>query len=121
MDIKSYNKALCEQCKRTFNFAFINEIDPADEEICFCNDTDTVKYKLVAKKDKLSLFFYFVDLENVWANIEQYFRATYYKSSLPINLDFNVKIVKAGGEPALEISLDSEGFTLLNKEFVPTQ
>jgi hypothetical protein len=35
--------------------------------------------------------------------------------------DFNVKISNTGGEPALEISLDAEGFTILNKEFVPAQ
>jgi RNA binding exosome subunit len=32
-----------------------------------------------------------------------------------------LKISNTGGEPALEISLDTEGFTVLNKEFVPTQ
>lgn len=31
MDLKSYNKALFELCRKAFNFAFINEIDPADE------------------------------------------------------------------------------------------
>lgn len=85
MDIKSYNKALCEQCRKGFNFAFINEIDPTDEEIFFCNDTDSVRYKLAAKKDRLTLCFYFVDLENVWRYIEQYFRATYYRSITKIN------------------------------------
>jgi hypothetical protein len=121
MDLKSYNKALCELCRKGFNFSFINEIDPSDEELFFCNDTDTVKYKLIAKKDRLTLYFYFVDLENVWRNIEAYFRATYYKSTLSITLDFSVKISKTGNEPALEISLDAEGFTILNKEFVPGQ
>ena len=82
MDIKSYNKALSQQCIKAFNFSFINEIDPSDEEICFCNDTDTVKYKLNAKKDRLTLYFFFIDLENVWKYIEEYFRATYYKSNI---------------------------------------
>ena len=81
MDIKSYNKALSELCKKVFNFSFINETDPSDEEICFCNDTDTVKYKLIGRKDRLSLYFYFVDLENLWKYIETYFRATYYRST----------------------------------------
>jgi hypothetical protein len=62
MDIKSYNKALAEQCKKCFYFSFINSNDPEDEEICLCNDTDTVRYKVFAKKDKLTLYFFFVDL-----------------------------------------------------------
>lgn len=36
-------------------------------------------------------------------------------------LDFGVKYTVVNGTPALEISLDAEGFTILNKEFVPTQ
>ena len=30
MDLKSYNKSLFESSKKAFNFAFINDIDPAD-------------------------------------------------------------------------------------------
>jgi hypothetical protein len=69
MDIKSYNKSLCELCIKAFNFAFINFVEPGDEETYFCQDTDTVKYKIIARKDKFVFHFYFVDLENVWKYI----------------------------------------------------
>ena len=81
MDLKSYNKALFQSAKKAFDFSFIKDIDPADQELFFCNDTDTVKYKLLAKKNMLNLYFYFTDLENVWKYIENYFRATYYQST----------------------------------------
>lgn len=69
MDLRSYNKALFESCRKAFNFAFIHDIDPADEETFFCNDTDTVRYRVEAKKNQLALYFYFTDLENVWKYI----------------------------------------------------
>lgn len=31
MDIKSYNKALSELCKKVLNFAFVNDPDPSDQ------------------------------------------------------------------------------------------
>lgn len=38
-----------------------------------------------------------------------------------MNSDFNIKLKKEGNEPALEITLDSEGFTVLNKTTVIPQ
>lgn len=51
-----------------------------------------------------------MDLANVWTYIEPYFRQTYYQN-------FGLRVVKDGGEAALEISLDAQGFTLLNQNF----
>ena len=84
MNINTFNKALYEQAKRAFNFAFIWDTDPADEEILFCNDTDTVRYKVISKKGNLVLYFFFVDLENVWKYIEHHFKKHYYHST-PLN------------------------------------
>jgi hypothetical protein len=84
MNIKSYHKSLTEQCRRSLNFSFINDIDPMEEEFIFCNDTDTVKYKILAKKDRFSLYIFFVDLEALWKYIEPYFRQHYYQRSCPL-------------------------------------
>ena len=66
MDIKSYNKALAQQVKKALDFAFTKEVDPADEEVFFCCDTDTVKYKTIATHNRVRLIFTCVDLEHIW-------------------------------------------------------
>ena len=80
MELKSYNKALAAQCKRGLDESFVKNIEEGYEEFYYCSDTDTVRYKMITSKDKFTLFFYFVDLENVWKYIEPYFRKTYYQS-----------------------------------------
>jgi hypothetical protein len=85
MDLKSYNKALSELIKKGLDFSFIKEIDPTDDEIFYCNDTDAVKYQVIAKKDNFTLLFVVVDLENIWAFIEPYFRKVYYESKVIIS------------------------------------
>lgn len=67
MNIKTYNKALAEQVKKGLNFSFARDGDPADDETFFCNDTDFVKYRVIAKLNKLALQFYAVDLKVVWS------------------------------------------------------
>jgi len=62
MDLKSYNKALASQCKRSLSECFVIDINPGYEEFYVCADTDTVRYKMIATKDKFTLQFYFVDL-----------------------------------------------------------
>ena len=80
MDIKSYNKALAAQCRRGLSDSFVKDIDPGYEEQYYCSDTDTVRYKIISGKDQFILYFYFVDLVNVWKYIEQHFRKHYYQS-----------------------------------------
>lgn len=62
MNIKSYNKALAQQVKKALDFSFTKEMDPADEEIFFCCDTDTVKYKTIANHNRVTMHFSCVDL-----------------------------------------------------------
>lgn len=78
MNIATYNKSLAEYAKKGLNFSFVQEIDPADEEIFYCNDTDTVKYQIVAKKNSFKLIFQIIDLKIIWTYIENYFKAQYY-------------------------------------------
>jgi hypothetical protein len=80
MDLKSYNKALAAQCRRALSDSFVKEMEPGYEEPYFCADTDTVRYKIIASKEKFKLYFYFVDLGNVWKYIEPHFRKHYYHS-----------------------------------------
>ena len=82
MDLKSYNKSLYAQCKRALNYSFVQDIDPGYEEFFYCSDTDTVHYKIVSDKDKFTLYFFFIDLENVWKFIENYFKQHYYQSQI---------------------------------------
>ena len=66
MNIGSYNKALAEQVKKALEFAFLKEMDPADEEIFYCCDTDSVKYRTIAKTRHVVLLFFAPDFKKVW-------------------------------------------------------
>lgn len=80
MDIKSYNKALATQCRRALGEAFVQDIEAGYEEVEYCSDTDSVRYKIAFSKDHFRLSFYFVDLANVWKYIQTHFLANYYQS-----------------------------------------
>ena len=62
MNIKSYNKALAQQVKKSLDFAFTKEMDPADEEVFYCCDTDSVKYKVIANHNRVCLQLTCVDI-----------------------------------------------------------
>lgn len=63
MNLQSYNKSLAEQCKKGLYFAFYKNIDPDDEEVYYCCDTDKVKYITTAKKGSLVVLFTCTDVE----------------------------------------------------------
>ena len=81
MDIKSYNKALAQQVKKALDFAFTKEVDPADEEVFYCCDTDTVKYKTIATQNRLRLIFTCVDLEHIWKYCADHLVHKYFQST----------------------------------------
>lgn len=54
-------------------------MDPADEEVFFCNDTDSVKYRTIAKCKHVVLLFYATDLKKIWDYCHEHFTKNHYK------------------------------------------
>lgn len=94
MDIKSYNKALASQIKKALDFSFTKDMDPTDEEIFFCCDTDTVKYKTIAKHNKVFLHFSCVDLEHIWKYCCDHLAQKYYSRTYPPSRRFSNRTQK---------------------------
>ena len=83
MNLQSYNKALAQQCKKGLYFAFYKNLDPDDEEVYYCCDTDRVKYVTISKKGLLILQFTCIDVELIWNYGHRHMCETYYKSNTP--------------------------------------
>ncbi len=79
MNIKTYNKALAEQARKALNFAFVQETVAEDDEIFFCNDTDSVKYRIIAKSQVVTLYLFAPDIKTVWNYSNEHFKSRYYQ------------------------------------------
>lgn len=79
MNIKTYNKSLAELAKKALNFAFVRETLPEDDEVFFCNDTDSVKYRIVARLQIVTLYLFAVDTKAIWDYCHEHFKSRYYQ------------------------------------------
>lgn len=52
-----------------------------DDETYFCNDTDGVKYRVLAKSKVVRLYLIATDVKVVWNYCHEHFKNKYYKST----------------------------------------
>lgn len=78
MNIASYNKALSSQIKKALDFAFTKEMDPEDEEVFFCNDTDCTKYRVIGRRHLVLVLFTCTDVVHIWNYCKEHLHRHHY-------------------------------------------
>lgn len=99
----------------------MRETDPADEEILFSSDTDSVKYRLISRVKIVVLLLFAVDTKVIWNYCGDYFKNKYYKCTSWCYADAKVGLKRVDHLDAVEIIIDNDALTAFNQNFIPKE